>query len=471
MRLLELIFLCFVIFNAFAIKISTFSDRFLVSQHSEFGSNKNYFKNDSTKDFDLKNINLNMKRVSDVISYGLDSQVIEIINSLKKSGDGEYNDLLEKRLQKTFNIVLKRSILDLFLSLKYSGGVDTANYILDNYESNKYPNDLINLSILYLKEFGNKASLKKTLIDILENKEGNIAAIAAYYLGELSSPEYSKDMMNIYDKYSGNDGVKSAILIALGKSHAVDYENRFYEISVDSYENPSIKASAIRALSYFVPEKITENAGLYLQNNNNNYYVKAAILEALSRDMSLKSKEILQDFLRDSDENIRVSVVEAIKAHGDIASKKILIYKVRSDPSLKVRETSGKALIDIGSGYEEIQNIMLDSIIENNFKLTMFVYLLDKDVNFALSVALKLLEQENINKPSKILTDIAMLLSARKGNFDDFYSRIINSQNINLMNFAVRGAVYNASSLLSGRLKEIKRTTSSGYLKKLLENY
>ncbi|BCR19753.1 hypothetical protein BmHoA_00836 [Borrelia miyamotoi] len=471
MRLFYLIFLCFVIFNAFAIKISTFSDRFLVSQHFELGANKNYFRNASTKDSDFKNVNLNMKRVSDVISYGLDAQVIEIINSLKKSGDGEYNDLLEKRLQKTFNIVLKRSILDLFLSLKYSGGVDTANYILDNYESNKYPNDLINLSILYLKEFGNKASLKKTLIDILENKEGNIAAIAAYYLGELSSPEYSKDMMNVYDKYSGNDGVKSAILIAVGKSHAVDYENRFYEISVDSYENPSIKASAIRALSYFVPEKITENVGLYLQNNNNNYYVKAAILEALSRDISSKSKEILQDFLRDSDENIRVSAVEAIKGHGDIASKEILIYKVKSDPSLKVRETSGKALIDIGSGYEEIQNIMLDSIIENNFKLTMFVYLLDKDVNFALSVALKLLEKENINKPSKILTDIAMLLSARKGNFDDFYSRIINSQNINLMNFAVRGAVYNASSLLSGRLKEIKRTTSSGYLKKLLENY
>ena len=462
-------------FDTVAIKSQELSTIFLSSaqagSENDKNVNKNYFNSNVTKNSNFKNINLNMKRISNVISYGLDIQVIEIVNSLKKSGDGEYNSLLEKRLEKTFNIDLKLSIFDLFLSLKYSGAVDTANYILDNYEINKYPNNLINVSILYLKEFSDKDSLKKKLINILENKDGNIAAIAAYYLGELSSPEYAKDMMDVYDKYSGDDGVKSAILIALGKSRAVDYENRFYEISIDSYENSSIKASAIRALSYFKPEKITQNIGLYLQSSNNNYYIKSAILEALSREISAKSKEILQDFLRDSDENIRVSAVNAIKGHGDIVSKEILIYKIKSDPSLKVREVSGKALIDTGSGYEGIQDIMFDSSLEIDFKLNMFGYLLDKDLNSALSIALKLLEKENINKPSKVLIGIAMLFSARKGNFDDFYSKIINSQNINLMNFAVRGAAYNKSSLLSGRIQEIKRTTTSTYLRKLLENY
>ncbi|BCR22220.1 HEAT repeat domain-containing protein [Borrelia sp. HM] len=475
MKNLEFIFFFFIIFDIFAIKSPELSTIFLLSQQSgsenDKNINENYFKSDVTKNPNFDNTNLNLKRVSDVISYGLDVQVIEIINSLKKSGDGEYNSLLKNRLQKTFNVDLKLSIFDLFLSLKYSGAVDTANYILDNYEINKYPNNLINLSILYLKEFSDKDSLKKKLINILQNKAGNVAAAAAYYLGELSSPEYSKDMMDVYDRYSGDDGVKSAILIALGKSSAVDYENRFYEISMDSYENSSIKASAIRALSYFTPEKITQNVGLYLQSSNNNYYIKSAILEALSRDISAKSKEILQDFLRDSDENIRVSAVNAIKGHGDIVSKEILTYKIKSDPSLKVREASAKVLIDMGSGYEGIQDIMFDSILERDFKLNMFGYLLDKDVSSALSIALKLLEKENINKPSKVLIGIAILLSAKKGNFDDFYSKIINSQNINLMNLAVKGAAYNKSSLLSGRLQEIKRTTNSTYLRKLLENY
>ena len=80
-------------------------------------------------------------------------------------------------------------------------------------------------------------------------------ATAAYYLGEISAIEYAKNMMDIYDKYSGNDGVRAAILIALGKSNAFEYENKIYEISMDTYENATIKTSAIKALSYLVPEK------------------------------------------------------------------------------------------------------------------------------------------------------------------------------------------------------------------------
>ncbi|WP_445436188.1 HEAT repeat domain-containing protein [Candidatus Borreliella tachyglossi] len=475
MRYLGFILLFFIVFDVFSVKAPILPTEPLAPVAPEFGTdkeiNENTFESNFTKNSDIKDINLNVKQVNDAISYGLDVQVIEIVKRLKKSGDGEYNALLEKRLQKTFNVELKREILDLFLSLKYVGGVNVANYILDNYEIKRYPNNLINTAILYLKELGRRDFLQKTLIDILENKEGNIVATAAYYLGELSSIQYAKNMMDIYDKYSGNDGVKSAILIALGKSNAIEYENKIYEISLDNYENPTIKAAAIRALSYLVPEKITANADLYLQDNNNNSNIKIALIEALSRDVSLHSKEILQDFLRDSDDNIRVKAINAIQGHGDTISKEVLIYKIKSDPSLKVREVSGKALIDMGSGYEEIKNIILNPTTENNFKLTMFRHLLDKDVSSARLIALELLRIENIHKPSKVLTDVAMLLAARKGNFDDFYSKIISSRNVDLRNLAIKGAVYNKSTALSSRLKEIKKTTSSEYLRGLLTDY
>ncbi|WP_024653242.1 HEAT repeat domain-containing protein [Borrelia persica] len=475
MRYLRFVLLFCIVFDVFSNKKPKLSNKTQLFLDSKTKINEekveNSLESDLFKDPKSRDVNLDVKQVNDVISYGLDVQVIEIINSLKKSGDGEYNALLEKRLQKTFNIDLKRAIFDLFLALEYSGGVDAANYILENYESNRYPNDLINLAILYLKKLGDKDSLKKTLISILENKEGNVVAISAYYLGELSSPEYSKEMMDVYDKYSGNDGVKSAILIALGKSNVIDYADRFYEISIDIYENPSIKAAAIKALSYLAPEKITENAHLYLQDNNNNHNVKIAIIEALSRDVSLKSKDILYDFLRDSDVNIRISAVEAIKDHHDLESKEVLIYKIKSDPSVKVREVSGKALVDMGSGYEAIEKIMFDFNVEHNFKFIVFSYLLDKDIDSARLIALNLLDRENIHKPSKLLLSVAMLFASKKGNFDDFYSKIIESKNINLMNLSIKGAVYNKSELLSGKLKEIKKTTNSEYLKKLLVNY
>ncbi|ETZ19025.1 putative exported protein [Borrelia duttonii CR2A] len=40
------------------------------------------------------------------------------------------------------------------------------------------------------------------------------------------------------------------------------------------------------------------------------------------------------------------------------------------------------------------------------------------------------MNKENINKPSKFLVNIAMLFASKKGNFDDFYSKIIESQNM-----------------------------------------
>ncbi|QMU99553.1 HEAT repeat domain-containing protein [Borrelia sp. A-FGy1] len=476
MKCLLFILIFFIALNIFAVKAPVLptdpldpnSPEFDIDATENIGSmfGNSYARGSSTKD-----INLYVNQVRNTISYGLDNQVIEIVKSLKRSRDGEYNSLLEKRLHKTFNIELKGAILDLFLSLKYGGGIDVANSILDTYESKRYPNSLINRAILYLKELGNKDDLKRVLIDILENKEGNIVATAAYYLGEISAIEYSKNMIDIYDKYSGNDMVRAAILVALGKSNAFEYGNKIYEISMDNYENPTIKASAIKALSYLAPEKITENVEFYLQNNNNNSNIKFAIIEALSRDVSLKSKEVLQDFLRDSDETLRIRAVNAIKGHGDISAREALVYKVKSDPSFKVREASGKALVDMGSGYEDIKNIIIEPTVENNFKFTMFNYLLDKNVDFAFLIALELLKKENINKPSKLLSDIAVLLAARKGNFDDFYSKIINSKNIDLRNLAIKGAVYNKSSALENRLKEIKRITTSEYLKKLLKNY
>ncbi|EEH01157.1 conserved hypothetical protein [Borreliella finlandensis] len=437
----------------------------------EITENKLVERENSSKGENFSNVGLDGKYVNDTILYGLDSQVTSIIKALKKSSDSQYNFSLKKRLEKTFNAELKREILELFISLKYSGGIDTANYILENYESKRYSNSLFGLAISYLKEFDDKEKLKKTLIDILENKEGNVVSIAAYYLGELNALEYSKNMMEVFEKYSGNDGARREILIALGKMAAVDYQDRIYEISLDNYEGPSIKAAAIEALSYLASDKVTENADLYLQSNNNNLNVKLAIIASLSKDSSLKSKEILQGFLRDSDDNIRFKAINAIKGHKDSSAKDILIYKLKSDPSLKVREVSAKALIDMDLGNIEIKNIMFDFKIDNNFKISMFSYLLDKDSLKALSIALEIVNKENINRPSNVLRGVASMLAGKKGNFDNFYSKIIDSKNIDLRYLALKGAVYNKSSSLSDKLKKIKSETNSEYIKMLLKDY
>ncbi|AJA90587.1 hypothetical protein OY14_04070 [Borreliella chilensis] len=428
-------------------------------------------KENSFKDTNFSNVGLASKYVNDTILYGLDSQVVSIIKALKKSSDSQYNLSLKKRLEKTFNAEIKKEILELFISLKYSGGIDTANYILENYENKRYSNALFGLAISYLKEFGNKEKLKKILVDILENKEGNIVSIAAYYLGELNSLEYSKNMLEVFEKYSGNDGTRREILIALGKMSAVDYQNKIYEISLDNYESPSIKAAAIEALSYLAPDKVITNADLYLQNNNNNLNIKLAIIASLSKDSSLKSKEILQGFLRDSDDNIRFKAINAIKGHKDSSARDVLIYKLKNDPSFKVREASAKALIDMDLGDIEIKNIMFDVKIDNGFKISMFSYLLDKNSLKALSIALEIVNKENVNRPSNVLKGIASMLAGKKGNFDTFYSKIIDSKNIDLMHFALKGAIYNKSSTLFSKLKKIKSETDSEYIKMLLKDY
>lgn len=299
-----------------------------------------------------------------------------------------------------------------------------------------------------------------------------MVSIAAYYLGELNSLEYSKNMMEVFEKYSGNDGARREILIALGKMSAVDYQDRIYEISLDNYEGPSIKAAAIEALSYLASDKVTENACICIfRVITINLNVKLAIIASLSKDPSLKSKEILQGFLRDSDDNIRFKAINAIKGHRDSSAKDILIYKLKSDPSLKVREASAKALIDMDLGNIEIKNIMFDFKIDNNFKISMFSYLLDKDSLKALSIALEIVNKENINRPSNVLRGVASMLAGKKGNFDNFYSKIIDSKNIDLRHLALKGAVYNKSSSLSDKLKKIKSETNSEYIKMLLKDY
>ncbi len=127
-------------------------------------------KKDSSRSENFSNAGLESKYVNDTILYGLDSQVTSIIKALKKSSDSQYNFSLKKRLEKTFNVEIKKEILELFISLKYSGGIDTANYILENYESKRYSNALLGLAISYLKEFDDKEKLKKLLLRFLKIK-------------------------------------------------------------------------------------------------------------------------------------------------------------------------------------------------------------------------------------------------------------------------------------------------------------
>ncbi len=145
----------------------------------EITENKPIERENSSKGENSSNVGLDGKYVNDTILYGLDSQVTSIIKALKKSSDSQYNFSLKKRLEKTFNAELKREILELFIPLKYSGGIDTANYILENYESKRYSNALFGLAISYLKEFDDKEKLKKLLLTFLKIKR------AMWYLLQL----------------------------------------------------------------------------------------------------------------------------------------------------------------------------------------------------------------------------------------------------------------------------------------------
>ncbi len=410
------------------------------------------------------------KRI-DIIRYGIDTEIIDLIKTLKKNKNKDFNPELLKLLKSTHDTNLESKIIDLFSSEKDNSAVAYAfSEIKDNYDLS---NEILTQFITYIAPY-QTTEISTYLATLINHDDATIADTAIDALGKSKDDKYGEVLLKLLDEPSTSDSQRIHVIEALGNlkyRKARDSISKF--LKKDYTSNRSLKWKACIALGEIADEKsLPVIIKLF---SDSDPYLRNYAIQALQYFPAQKTEDIIIQGLRDSSWRVRVSACSSL---GQIKSRKavpILIYKAGNDPDIRnVRNAAIKALGRIGSkkALSFLQSFVLDSTSNSLNRNTAITVLAEYDLSGSIATFGKLMEEE-WNKPSSTLLDYTCKVLSTKKNksLAKLYVKMLDyTVTMNLKIYGLRGIKLNKISSLKGRVEELTTDKNPRQIRQIAKN-
>ena len=188
----------------------------------------------------------------DVLQYGIDSEVISLIDNLKSQGDHTLDKNVLELLETTSNPDLRISALNLLVKSEQIDPVPAARKVLESYPVSER---LIVAAINVLTEL--ESSEDAGLIsDYLRNENAVVAVKAMEGIGKIGNVEYTSLVKEIYEDEDTPQSVKASALSTLGLLK--DYESIDFLVDIleDSTQEKSYRWRACQALGHYADPEV-----------------------------------------------------------------------------------------------------------------------------------------------------------------------------------------------------------------------
>jgi len=292
------------------------------------------------------------KEKRDVLLYGIDSEVLDVINTIRSEKDTTFNAELAELISKNDNAEINRAVFDYLGELKVDLAEGRALELLQGHmDDYDYSVNLLLSAIGYL---GNIQSKKagSVFYDLLKDHNVTLASAALRGIGKLKDPSRVSEIMDLLKEYSGDseyqDFSASAILV-LGELKYTDAEPLLEEILQDEDSPASQRQYSAVAIGQFqLPKGLELLQSMYTSVEDS--LLRSYVLKGITEYNNSDIEELLISALRDSFWQIRVAAAEGLGKRKTADAVDILKYKVNKDPVRQVRYASLKALASIGNG-------------------------------------------------------------------------------------------------------------------------
>lgn len=312
------------------------------------------------------------ERIRQALLYGIDGEVLDIVQKLKATGESSFAEELTAILSEKRGAELRRTILELFAERKGVEAAGPASEILRAWEDE--PSEVLVASIAYLSAIAadGRASL---FLPLVESPVAAVVGSAIRGLGKAGDPAAVEPLLKMLARPDVGETAKSDIVLALGdlgdrravpallaiaKNRDEEKARRMYAANSlgllgDPVALPTLKemfaekdallrAYAASALAHF---DIEEAFPLLLAGlKDENWRVRVECAKALARPLpAARSAQALPilSYKAQMDPTPQVKL-EAIRALGAIGGEKataflVALYRERKNP-LAVREES-----------------------------------------------------------------------------------------------------------------------------------
>ncbi len=389
------------------------------------------------------------------IQYGIDSQIIELINQLKEEKNDNFNSDLKELFNNTSNTNLKSAIIDIFSTQENDALVEDSFELLQDYDS--LGSKIVLQLIRYLEEHQTQ-EITDFFFELIEDPRNEVASAAITAIGVSEKKKYSEDLLTLYENNSLRDELKAPLISALGNLKN-DVAFGFLDETVsDDDESKSLRWRACQALGKIGGEKAYESVSSLL--NEEDPILRSYAVNSLGYFDQEGVVDILIDALRDSMWRVRVQAAEALGRKQDNKALDILKYKAEYDPDIRnVRLAAVKAIgkIDGEEGYSFLRKLYSSSDTPLGLRTASIKILVEENLTPSLDAINKVMKEEWEKDESYILDYTCKMLSTKKSNeLKPLYKKMLNHpSHINLLIYGLRGVQLNKISSLKAEVEKL----------------
>lgn len=328
-------------------------------------SSKNYI--DRSKDYE--------KNCNDILKYGLEGQITELIDELTKNQDNRFVDGIYDLFQETKSVAVKEKILDYFTKLKdpclASYAVEIIN---DPYDEKK---SIVEKCFKYVSEADIKDA-NPGLVDLVDKEEDAYFTGALSALGETGGKEEALFLADYLDRDDLNVSQRQALMRVLGRIKAVETWQKISEIAKDENENTFVRMYAAEAIGAMEkPESEDILVELFESNDPN---LRTYVIKGISYFNDKKSSDLITQALRDSQYKVRLEAVSAVGKNRIDKAVPFLIFRCKDkDEQKQVKEKCYSVIADLNTsdGNDYLISVLKDKKIGDATKAKVSAALLE----------------------------------------------------------------------------------------------
>lgn len=328
-------------------------------------TSKNYI--DRSKDYE--------KNCNDILKYGLEGQITELIDELTKNQDNRFVDGIYDLFQETKSVAVKEKILEYFTKLKDPCLASYAVEIINDPYDEK--NSIVEKCFKYISEADIKDA-NPGLVDLVDKEEDAYFTGALSALGETGGREEALFLADYLDRDDLNVSQRQALMRVLGRIKAVETWQKISEIAKDENENTFVRMYAAEAIGAMEKPESEDILVEIFESNDPN--LRTYVIKGISYFNDKKSSDLITQALRDSQYKVRLEAVSAVGKNRINNAVPFLIFRCKDkDEQKQVKEKCYSVIADLNTseGNDYLISVLKDKKIGDAAKAKVSAALLE----------------------------------------------------------------------------------------------
>lgn len=394
----------------------------------------------------------------DVLRFGIESEVLKVLQAIAASGEEALDAELAALVRDSLSASVRLAVLRTLGEARRPSAEAAALQVLQGDDGS---NPELTVALIGYLAAVRSTGAEPRLRELVDDRNDRVAEAAVAALGQTGSPASAGLLLERLGDLEYPAERKPELILALGKlRHAPATESLLQIVGSRDVDRVwrMYAASALGEIGD--PAAVAPLKSLFEEEDS---LLKAYAAAALSKFSMADVESLLQQALRDSNVRVRLAAAQALANRQAQRSVEILTYKARNDPERSVRLQAIASLGEIGTAFGFLREVYSDSRWLPEYREAALKALCAGDLPGSVEAIRRTVDREWAAKDQKGMELTARQLAAvdarsaqaAAGALEGLFAHLLDSPNVNVRIYALRGIQAQRYSGLRARVESL----------------